>query len=258
MPTKGLKSILMLAFVAIILFASGCTEENLSAEEIVTQMLDKQNSTEDYSYTMYMTSYAGGKTAEIEYKTMFKKPNMSKDIIPEPGKKDQIIIVSDGEFAWSYIPATNEVIKMELPDIPEPTKSDCINAIGEFLNSTNVTLLRVENIDGRTAYLLETSSKEKDGAYPMINRTKIWVDKETWMPLRYEMYDGDGNLTAKIEIRDLKVNSGIPDSEFKFEIPDGAEVKTLDIKEIKSSEKLKEIKSSEKPSPEEAREKTSF
>jgi hypothetical protein len=72
------------------------------------------------------------------------------------------------------------------------------------------------------------------------------------------MYDGDGNLTAKIEIRDLKVNSGIPDSEFKFEIPDGAEVKTLDIKEIKSSEKLKEIKSSEKPSPEEAREKTSF
>lgn len=249
MPTKGLKSILMLAFVAIILFASGCTEENLSAEEIVTQMLDKQNSIEDYSYTMYMTSYTEGKTAEIEYKTMFKKPNMSKDIITEPGKKDQIIIVSDGKFAWSYIPATNEVIKMELPDIPEPTKSDYINAIGEFLNSTNVTLLRVEDIDGRTVYLLETSSKEKDGAYPMIGRTKIWVDKETWMPLRYEMHDGDGNLTTKIEIRDLKVNSGIPDSEFKFEIPDGAEVKTLDIKEIKSSEKS---------NPKEAKEKTSF
>ncbi len=87
MTTEGFKSILMLAFVTMILFASGCTEENLSAEEIVTQMLDKQNSTEDYSYTMYMTSYTEGKTAEIEYKTMFKKPNMSKDIITEPGKK---------------------------------------------------------------------------------------------------------------------------------------------------------------------------
>lgn len=46
------------------------------------------------------------------------------------------------------------------------------------------------------------------------------------MPLKYEMYDSSGNLTAKVEIWDLKVNSGIPDSEFVFNIPDGAEIKT--------------------------------
>ncbi len=45
------------------------------------------------------------------------------------------------------------------------------------------------------------------------------------MPLKYEMYDSSGNLTAKVEIWDLKVNSGIPDSEFVFNIPDGAEIK---------------------------------
>ena len=68
----------MLTFITVALFASGCTEKNLSAEQIATEMMDKQNNTQDYSYTMHMTSYFGGKTEETESKTMFKKPNMLK------------------------------------------------------------------------------------------------------------------------------------------------------------------------------------
>ena len=89
--------------------------------------------------------------------------------------------------------------------------------------------------------------KKQDGDYELIYKTKIWVDQETWMPLRYETYNGDGNLTMKLEIRDLKVNTGIPDSEFKFEIPTGAKI--VDLGEIKPPEEL---------SLEEARKKASF
>jgi outer membrane lipoprotein-sorting protein len=249
--TKELKLILVLAFVTVALFVSGCAEKNLSAEEIATQMLDKQNSIQDYSYTMHMTSYAGGKFEESDFKIMFKKPNMSKTIITEPGKENQIIIISDGEFIWSYIPDINEVTKNKLPDIPEPTQNDYINAIGQFLNSTKVTLLGTEIIDGRTTYLLETTPKEtNETSQPisqLIGRTKIWVDKETWMALRSEIYDKAGNRTMKIEIRDLKANSEIPDSEFKFKIPKGAKIV-----------EPKEIKPPAKSSLEEAGKKVSF
>jgi outer membrane lipoprotein-sorting protein len=244
---KKLKSILMLTLITVALTASGCTEKNLSAEEIATQILDKQNSTQDYSYTMHITSYIGEKTEESKFKTLFKKPNMSKEVITEDGKENQTFVVSDGEFIWSYIPETNEVIKTKLPENSEPTQNDYINAVGEFLNSTNVTLLGMESIDGRTTYLLETTPKENEEASQLIDRTKIWVDKETWMPLRYEIYNGNGNLTLKIEIRDLKVNSGIPDSEFRFEIPKGAKI--VETKEAKLPEKL---------SLEEATKKASF
>ncbi len=234
--TKELKSILVLTFIAVALFASGCTEKNLSAEEIATQMMEKQNSTQDYSYTIHMTSYLEGKAEESEIKTMSKKPNMIKSIATEPGKENQTVFVSDGEFMWSYTSDTNTVTKMKLPKVSEPEKSDYINAIGKFLNDTNVTLLGVESVDRRTTYLLETTPKETDGNYGPIYKIKIWVDKETWMPLRSELYNSDGNLTMKSEVRDMKVNSGISDSEFKFEIPKGAKIK--DLGEIKPPEEL--------------------
>jgi outer membrane lipoprotein-sorting protein len=209
--------------------------------------MDKENNTRDYSYTMHMTSYFGGETKETESKTMFKKPNMIKSIVTEPGKENQTIIVSDGKILWSYTPDTNTVTKMKISKPSELTENDYTNIIDNFLNDTNVTVLGVENVDGRKTYLLETTPKENDGDYELIYKTKIWVDQETWMPLRYATYNSDGNLTMKLEIQDLQVNTGLPDSEFKFEIPEGAKI--IDMGEIKPPEKL---------SLEEARKKASF
>ncbi|MGB9929233.1 MAG: LolA family protein [Methanosarcina sp.] len=228
--TKEFRLILVLGFITTAIFASGCTEKNLSAEEIAAQMLDKENSTQDYSYTMHMTSYIGEKTQEIEYKTMFKKPNMIKSTATEPGKQNQTVSVSNGKFLWIYVPDTNTVTKITLSKVSEPTRNDYADIINEFLNGTDITLLGVESIDGRATYLLETTPKETDGDHKLIHKTKIWVDQETWMPIRYGVYNGNGNLTMKLEIRDLTVNTGIPDSEFEFEVPAGAKI--LDLGEI--------------------------
>lgn len=244
---KKFSSIFVLTFIVVALFASGCAEKNLSAEQIAAQMMDKENSTRDYSYTMHVTTYFGGEIKETESKTLFKKPNMTKSIVTEPGKENQTIIVSDGKILWSYTPDTNTVTKIKISKASELTKNDYTNIISEFLNDTNVTIPGVENIDGRKTYLLETTPKENDGDYELIYKTKIWVDQETWMPLRYETYNGDGNLTMKLEIQDLKVNTEIPDSEFKFEIPKSAKI--VDLGEIKPPEEL---------SLEEARKKASF
>lgn len=245
--TKRFRSIFVLTFIVVALFSSGCMEKNLSAEQIAAQMMDKENNTRDYSYTMHVTSYFGGEIKETETKTMFKKPNMIKSIVTEPGKENKTIIVSDGEILWSYTPDTNTVTKMKISKPSELTENDYTNIIDDILNDTNVTVLGVENVDGRKTYLLETTPKENDGDYELIYKTKIWVDQETWMPLRYETYNGDGNRTMKLEIQDLKVNTGIPDSEFKFEIPEGAKI--VDMGEIKLPEEL---------SLEEARKKASF
>jgi outer membrane lipoprotein-sorting protein len=244
---KKLTPIFVLTVVFVALFASGCTEKNLNAEQIAAQMMDKENNTRDYSYTMHVTSYFGGETKETESKTMFKKPNMIKSIVTESGKENQTTIVSDGKIVWSYTPDTNTVTKMKISKPSELTENDYTNIIDNFLNDTNVTVLGVENVDGRKTYLLETTPKENDGDYELIYKTKIWVDQETWMPLKYETYNVDEKPTMKLEIQDLKVNTGIPDSEFKFEIPKGAKI--IDLGEIKPPEEL---------SLEEAKKKASF
>jgi outer membrane lipoprotein-sorting protein len=222
---KIIKSMLLFIFIDLAVLASGCAEKNLTAEDIATQMLEKQDSIQDYSYTMHSTYYTGEKTIETEFKTIYKKPNMIKNFIQEPGKEEETLVLSDGEFRWTYTPGTNTVMKTKLPKTPEITKSDYLTLIGISLNDSNVSLLRVEEIDNRETYLLKASPKETVESAAQYY-AKVWVDKETWIPLKYEMYDSSGNLTAKTEIWDLKVNSGIPDSEFVFNIPEGAEIKT--------------------------------
>ncbi|MCQ1534127.1 outer membrane lipoprotein-sorting protein [Methanosarcina sp. KYL-1] len=252
-PTKPTKLIL-LALLVLALFASGCMEKELSAEEIAARMLEKQGSIEDYSYTMHMTSYMGEKVVESEFKTMYKKPHMMKNFLQEPEKEEETLVLSDGEFRWTYAPGTNTVIKTKLPETPELTGDDYLSLIGITLNDMDVSLLGTEEIEGREAYLLEATPKvagEEAPAYSM----KIWVDKETWMLLGYEMYDSSGTLISKVEVRDLKVNTGIPDSEFEFKIPEGATVKT--VENIKTVE-YGELNPSGELSLEEAEERVGF
>jgi outer membrane lipoprotein-sorting protein len=244
------KSLILLFFVTFTLFASGCTEKNLSADEIATQMIEKEDSIEDYSYVMNATYYYGEKTTITEFKTMFKKPNLIKNIAMESGKENGTLLVSDGEFRWTYVPNTNTVLKTKIPEIQKLDKSEYAQLIGDLLNDTNVTLLGMEDVDNRSTFLLETTPKETAEDYQLIGRTKIWVDKETWMPLRYEICDSKKNLIMKIEIRDLKVNTGIPDSEFVFDIPEGAKIQTVDL--------TKGLKQPEELTLEEAREQASF
>ncbi len=54
------------------------------------------------------------------------------------------------------------------------------------------------------------------------------------MLIRCELYDNEGNPYIEIEIRDVKLNTGIPDSEFEFKVPDGAQVKVLGLEDFKS------------------------
>lgn len=225
---KALTALTALILLVPALFVSGCTGE-LSAEEIAEQMQQKEASIQDYSYTMHMTSYFGEQTQESEILILQKKPNKVKTVAIKPEEEAGTIAVSDGEFMWIFDPKTNTVMKMEMPDTPILGEMDYAGIIAGFLNETDVSLLGVEEIDGRSAYVLEASPKEEGEGIQLVDGMKLWVDKETWMPLRYEMYDSSGDLMIEIEILDLKVNAGIPDSEFVFEVPEGATVKTVDL-----------------------------
>lgn len=238
----------LIILISLALFASGC-EEKLSAEEIATKMQEKGESLEDYSCIMYTATYVEGeKVQENGERIMYKKPNMMKSWIIEQGK-EEVASVSDGEFLWSYDAGTNTVTKIKLPEKPLINESDYLGLIEDFLNKTNVSLLGVEEVDGRNAYVLEAEPEAEKEGYSLFSRTKMWVDRDTWMPLRNEMYDSKGNLVIETEMSDLELNTGIPDSEFEFEVPEGAEIKVIDLEDFKAPEEM---------SLEEAREKVSF
>jgi len=95
--------------------------------------------------------------------------------------------------------------------------------VKDLMDENDISYKGTENVGGRSAYVIEATPKD-EYKRKLISRTRVWVDRENWMLLGTEMYDADGNPMVKVEYRDVTFNTGIPDSEFIFEAPVGAEV----------------------------------
>ncbi len=221
--------IVLLAIIVVSLI-SGCTA-NMSAEQIAQKMKEKQNSIKDFSATM-VTSYAfGDKSETAKAKIMNKMPGKSRFEYLEPAEMAGQIMVNDGKTIWSYDPRKNEVTRMDIPEIARPQEQDYTQSIKEILNQTDISYQGMENFEGRSVYLIKASPK--NSSMFMDIRYSIWVDSETWMPLKMEIFDKNDKLMTSIEYRDIKFNTGIPDSEFEFKMPEGAKIVERERPEIK-------------------------
>lgn len=91
----------------------------------------------------------------------------------------------------------------------------------DMLEYYDVELIGEEKFSGRDCYVLNLKPKEGEG------NIKLWVDKEYWYPIRIEIKDNFGMKTVT-EYRNVEFNIPIEDSIFKFQIPESAEVRTMD------------------------------
>ncbi|HJH31699.1 MAG TPA: outer membrane lipoprotein-sorting protein [Methanosarcinaceae archaeon] len=240
--------LLMLLLISSSLFVAGCIDGDLSAEQIAEKMQQKQDDIDDYSYTMYITMEFGDQKMETEADMMYKKPDKYKIVQTQPAETAGSLSVSDGETVWTYDPQQNTVIVMEMPDRPEQNGQDYLKLIGMMMNESDFSLEGTEKVDGRTTYIIDMSPKDESDS-GMFGDMKVWVDKETWMPLKMELKDADGNPMYSMEYRNFQINTGISDEEFQFEIPEGAEVQTMDMDEFVMPESI---------TLEEAREEATF
>jgi outer membrane lipoprotein-sorting protein len=221
------KIVFVLFLIGIAILNSGCIGEDLTADQIAEKMQEKQDSVEDISATVHMTASMGDNVQETEYQIIQKNPGKSKTVTIMPEEMAGQVTVSNGEKMWIYDPTNNQVTIMALPDTPEISEFDYANAIGSLLNETDVSLEGTEELDGRDTFVLMLVPKEVEEESPFNSDTKVWVDEETWTPLKIEM-GTDDTYHIIVEYRDFEVNTGISDDEFEFEIPEGAEVTEID------------------------------
>ena len=222
---KQTKQIAAVLLVLAAVLTSGCTDQisEMSADEIASMMEAKQEAITDFSATMVMTSFAG-ETETTHAKIMTKMPDKTRSEFIEPAEFAGTVMVRNGSTMWMYDPAKNQVTKMELPDIgDEPFEMDYTELVGDLLDENDISLEGIEDVGGRSTYVIEATPKNESNR-EFISKTRVWVDRENWMLLGTEMYDADGNPMVKVEYRDVTFNTGIHDSEFIFEIPEGAEV----------------------------------
>jgi len=170
--------------------------------------------------------------------------------IPTPGTTEitKVLCIFDGKVIWHYTssPEEKRVIKWDL------SKAEGTKLANKFIKRFKDSFSLI--IPEKIMKLLSAEYKLEFGGSRIFRGKKVYIirgraeevleEKEIPAPAVVEYYigadngfiyrtravDERGNLVASIEYKDVEFNTGIPDTDFTFKVPKGAEV--FDASEI--------------------------
>lgn len=90
----------------------------------------------------------------------------------------------------------------------------------KYLQMGTSLFLGEEILNGKKTYRYRLISDFPEKTMS-IKEEEVWVDAETYFPVKYFQYDATGRMIRKAIITDLKINSGIDEALFITFAPDG-------------------------------------
>jgi len=127
-------------------------------------------------------------------------------------------IVTDGSSVWSFSKSNNQVLIDKYRDDPKSFSPDkvLVNVPKQY----SATVLSREKIEDRETIVLKLVAKEQSSNLKWM---KVWVDPDEWLMERIQILDVSDNLTTYF-INGLKLNTGLADGQFEFQVPKGIDV----------------------------------
>ncbi|MCD6169307.1 MAG: outer membrane lipoprotein carrier protein LolA [Candidatus Latescibacteria bacterium] len=199
--------------VALVLLLSWniASSEAVRGGEILRKVVTKLLNTRDLSLSFEKSFYweLAGETQRLKGQFYLKKPRRLRL------ETEEQTVVSDGDTLWTYVPENKQVIIS-----PYEQWQDPLEQILRYSESYRPTYLGMRKVQKSRCYLLQLLPN-KEGEE--IVQIKVWVDKKKWLPLKLQYLDLNGNTTCYL-LSDVKVNSNLKDSLFKFRPPKGVEI----------------------------------
>jgi len=216
MKTLKITTTLALFFLAGI--ASQLTAQQLTGREIIDKVYNLPSGDDQTSdLTMTLINKSGSERVrkikqftkdfgDVEKSIMFftapadvKNTSFMNWTYDDPSKSDD---------QWIYLPALKKVKR-----ISSDSKSDYFmgsdftyDDLGDRkLDDDTHKLLREETIDGVDYYVVESIPKDEDYMY---SKTITWIRKDNFIGLKKEFYDEDGELLKTLKIKKFKEISG--------------------------------------------------
>jgi outer membrane lipoprotein-sorting protein len=238
---------------AILLVASISAKAQMTGREIVNKAYNLPQGDDRTSVlTMTLTNKSGQTRVrkikqfnkdlgDVEKKIMFF---MSPADVKNTSFMNWSYDSDKADDQWIYLPALKKVKR-----ISSDSKSDYFmgsdftyDDLGDRKLDADVhQLLREETVDGKTCYVVKSVSKDEDYMY---SKTITWIQKDNFVGVKKEFYDEDEELlkiltikkvekisgfwivsesemknvqkkhSTKIQLSDIKVNTGVPASKF--------------------------------------------
>ena len=142
---------------------------------------------------------------------------------PGSGDLAGMVMVRNGNTMWVYNSVDNTYTEQALPsfaDAPLGAADSLRKSVQEFLRTTQVSYAPAETIAGRPTYRIHLAPKA-DQASPLSGPVTVWVDAETYLPLKVES-SGDPAGHMMMTVQSVDYNPTFPADIFTFKPPAGA------------------------------------
>ncbi|HHT9137555.1 MAG TPA: LolA family protein [Candidatus Wunengus sp. YC60] len=172
-------------------------------------------------YTRTITLLESTEVSEGELS--YKKPKRMYLKFYPPRNEVNVV---DGKYVWVYHPAEKQVEKYEMTSSKQSQGVSFFEfGYGETLEAAKkdykITLLDTKEDGKKRFYILDLQPKDPKSQYSDI---RLWVEEGFWLPGRIELYESDGEVVNIIELKNIKLNKGMSDKIFVFDVPRGVEV----------------------------------
>lgn len=207
-----------LLLMAILVAACvGIVQSEDSAQDVLERMKKKYDSIYDAQFRFSQkVKFEMARVEQLVSGTLLlKKENKYRVELEEQ------TIVTNGETVWSYSLPNNQVLidHFKMNDRTFSPERILTGAPEDFA----ATVVGRETLGKSSAIILKLVPRD-DQAF--VRSMKIWVDDGTWMIRRVELVDANGKET-QYTVSDVKINVGLQDSRFTYQIPEGVEVVDL-------------------------------
>lgn len=147
--------------------------------------------------------------------------------LKKPGKlrwefDEAMTFISDGKTLWQYDPDENQVIVNKfMQQTTSVTALNFLSGMGELTQAFNVSKVEPRGEKKDRGLFIKLVPKDEEDV--QLTELTLVIDPRTWLATEAYLTDPLGNETHLI-FEDVKVNTGLKEARFNFQIPEGAEV----------------------------------
>lgn len=219
------------ALILVVGLVAGCGQR-ITAQEIVERMRETVDNTRDAHAVVTADVQVQGMALAVTAEVWEQAPNRFRARVLASSRPELVgtTMVTDGQQAWLYEPASNRVTvgaagELDMP-LPQEVLGHLQEAIQGVLDASEAELIGQELVAGHDTYRLVLTPKEGVEMQPGLlssGTTTLWVDQEQWFVLKV-LFESQALGTGSLEVSSFELNAGLPDELFTFQVPEGAEV----------------------------------
>ena len=194
----------VLAFIVLMLIApDAIAASSLTATEILNSLESATDPIEDLTATITVQTYKDGEVSFTQQmRLILKQPDEMKQEYLAPDYLEGNITLVVGDTMWIYIAVTDQWLKKDLATLSPAEQPwlmfrNILSGVRSELDDYAFT--RIDDNDTRDVYHIRGTPANDAAVY---GRLDLWVDSETFTPVRRLLYDMDGNLLVDARFLD--------------------------------------------------------